>query len=356
MTQSQPLTVERLKRPIYLTLARLIGRRRHRPLPPLESIRRVLVIRYDRLGDMIITTPLFEELKRFLPDAQIDVLASKGNAGIIAGDPRINTIHLWGNSREERREVLAACRRVEYDVVLQTLWTGTKWGAIYASRTSPRACTVGRYHPRHAPLYDRSVEIDQHLPMAERTLSLLYGLDLTPQLDLPYSLWIPEDERAEGARLTTESGIDRTQPAVLNISAGDRIRELTDEQNIAIIRGVMEQTGSGVALCSSPSDRERAERIAEQSGATVLPSTPSMRILSCMLSSARCVITPDTSIVHLASAAGTPVVALYHTAENKESWGARCVPSRSLLFAEKQPLARTVTPELVVGAVVDLLK
>jgi len=355
MTGSPSLPVDRLKRPIYLTLARLIGRRRHRALPPRDAIRRVLVLRYDRLGDMIVTTPLLEELRRLLPNASLDVLASHSNAALIEGDPRVNRIHRWGTTREERRTTLAQCRNVGYDVVIQTLWTGTKWGAIYAAMTSPNACTVGRYHPRHAPLYDRSVQIDPHLPMAERTLSLLHGLDLEPRLDLPYSLWIPEEERREAAQAAVASGIGRVQPVVLNISAGDRIRELSDEQNIAIVRGITQRLGTIVALCSAPHDGERAERIAAQSGAMLLPATSSMRVLCGMLGYVRCVITPDTSIVHLASAAGAPVVALYHTAENMESWGARGVPSRSLLFEEMQPLAQTVTPDRVIDAAAELV-
>ena len=71
-----------------LALARLVAGRRADayPLRP-ETLRRVLLVRYDRIGDAVITTPFIEALRTLAPEATIDVLASPGNAVVFRHDP-----------------------------------------------------------------------------------------------------------------------------------------------------------------------------------------------------------------------------------------------------------------------------
>jgi len=42
----------------------------------VSSIRKILIIRLDRIGDMVMTTPIFRALKEKWPDAQITVLTN----------------------------------------------------------------------------------------------------------------------------------------------------------------------------------------------------------------------------------------------------------------------------------------
>ena len=45
----------------------------------IKNVEKVLFFRYDRIGDMVITTPVFRELKLFFPEIKASVLASKTN-------------------------------------------------------------------------------------------------------------------------------------------------------------------------------------------------------------------------------------------------------------------------------------
>jgi ADP-heptose:LPS heptosyltransferase len=57
-----------------------------------KNAKKVLFLRYDRIGDMIITTPVFRELKQAFPNIEITVLASKTNQDVIADNPYIDKI------------------------------------------------------------------------------------------------------------------------------------------------------------------------------------------------------------------------------------------------------------------------
>ena len=49
----------------------------------IHNSKKVLIMKYDRIGDMIVATPLFRELKNAYPNINISVLASKTNKDVI---------------------------------------------------------------------------------------------------------------------------------------------------------------------------------------------------------------------------------------------------------------------------------
>ena len=57
-----------------------------------KNIRRILVIKNDKIGDMVLSTGTFRELKRNFPKAGITVIASKSNKQIIEKNKNIDKI------------------------------------------------------------------------------------------------------------------------------------------------------------------------------------------------------------------------------------------------------------------------
>ena len=55
--------------------------------------KKVLILKYDRIGDMIVTTPIFRELKKSYPDISISVLASNLNKDVIKYNPYVEKIY-----------------------------------------------------------------------------------------------------------------------------------------------------------------------------------------------------------------------------------------------------------------------
>src|SRR5215471_9236391 len=58
-----------------------------RPVGPLKTPRRVLLVQLDHLGDAVLSTPLIAELRAAFPQAAIDVLASPSNHEVFEADP-----------------------------------------------------------------------------------------------------------------------------------------------------------------------------------------------------------------------------------------------------------------------------
>ena len=58
----------------------------------IRRAKNILFLRYDRIGDMVITTPVFRELKLFIPEIKITVLASKANQSVLTNNPYVDDV------------------------------------------------------------------------------------------------------------------------------------------------------------------------------------------------------------------------------------------------------------------------
>jgi ADP-heptose:LPS heptosyltransferase len=138
------MTDRRSLRRLYLGLRRIVlapfGRRRV-TLPP-EDPERLLVIRWDRIGDMVLTTPLLAALRRRFPSARLDVLASPANAPVLRDHPDVDRVVVWtGPPRSLRgsagRRALAGLRREGYGLVVDPVMDWPLPSARLAARLAP---------------------------------------------------------------------------------------------------------------------------------------------------------------------------------------------------------------------------
>jgi hypothetical protein len=108
------------KRVVFRVLAALLpGRRDHEPPRWGERPHRVLYLRYDRIGDMIMATPLIRAIASSHPTIQLDVLASPTNAVVLAGNPYVGNV--WTLDRKRFASFLRIAptlRRQRYDAVI----------------------------------------------------------------------------------------------------------------------------------------------------------------------------------------------------------------------------------------------
>ncbi|HIE81812.1 MAG TPA: lipopolysaccharide heptosyltransferase family protein, partial [Candidatus Poseidoniales archaeon] len=86
----------------------------------LTDAKKVLVLKYDRIGDMIVATPIFRELKNKYPNISISVLASKGNRDVIKYNPYVDNIYTnYKNSFLKDLLSLLKLRKEKFDVCIE---------------------------------------------------------------------------------------------------------------------------------------------------------------------------------------------------------------------------------------------
>ncbi|HJU66497.1 MAG TPA: glycosyltransferase family 9 protein, partial [Gemmatimonadaceae bacterium] len=164
------------------------------------------------------------------------------------------------------------------------------------------------------------------LPVAPTGGPRSHHVDFSAALAAPFGIdptrtdWRPEiflsptevdwAERAWRDAAAAHRGVElRARRVLVNISAGREQRMWPAERFAAVIAHIRRRgEGDVVLVVATPADRQRAEEIAQRSGAVAL--TPGLREAFALTAAADLVITPDTSLSHAASAFAIPTVVL----------------------------------------------
>ena len=307
----------------------LFGRRRWQKRLAPDEIDRVLLIRYDRLGDAVVTTPVIEALHRLSSSIEIDVLGSRHNASLLEADHRISQVHVWDGSIRTLPGIIHACRRRDYDLTLQLILNRTTNPALIAGLATPHGRVVGKGHSYNATLFDHLVASRPRSDhFADQTYSVLLDAIEPGHLPAeapPYRIDLPEDVMRATEEIIRSAGLQPGGYLLLNASAGAADRSFGVEKGVELARGlrrVCDESDTLLAISGSPEEREKVEAIAEASGATIL-RFPSITHLCCGVARSLLLVTPDTGPVHIASATGTPVIAYYSEHDKPEGWGPR---------------------------------
>jgi heptosyltransferase-3 len=265
--------------------------------------RRILVISLRRIGDVLLTTPLIRSLRRAWPDSDIDVLVFHNTTGIIAGNPDINQVFTLSprpTTIESVRLLARLWRR--YDVAISTQ-SGDRptvfafaAGRLRAGVTTDSDSWLARTLKRVA--LHRSVPAAEKLHRVEQMLRLADALDISriPELVCPAAA--PQSQAAPGDNY-----------AVIHAAPMFAYKEWTPDGWRAVAAGLAKR-GLQVVAIGGPGEAERDYLEMVWRGVAQVHQVGWAETMT-LLAKARLYIGPDTSVTHLAAAAGRPTVALF---------------------------------------------
>jgi ADP-heptose:LPS heptosyltransferase len=359
--------LRRLRTRLNRRLYRLLFRAYHAAFPSSAppgparpaDVRRVLVVRHDRIGDMIVTTPLLAWLREALPHAELDVLASPANAPLVAHDPRVTRVivndHTWRGWLRAWR----ALRARRYDLVLSAIGRAHLREGLVASLVAPRRArraTAAR-PAQYRGLFTHWVRVS---PSWRQTAARLLWVarrvvDAPPSMAVAsacealarWPLRLAEDAAAEAraCAFVAERGLAGVPFAAVNAWASEPWREMGVERCAELLRLVAARSPELALVLTPPPGRgEEAARIAAAAGAgvpvVVFPPSTRVHDLVSLVRRAAVVVTPDTANVHVASACGRPVVGLYSArTTDPAAWAPVGVPYRALLAPPGAPVS-----------------
>jgi ADP-heptose:LPS heptosyltransferase len=292
-------------------LVRLLPRRRA-PLPDWRARpHRVLYLRYDRIGDMILTTGVLRAIKRAQPNVELDVLASPSNATILEGNPHVSCVLVF--ERRDWRRYLALLRRLRrgrYDAVVDGMVLDPSVTALLLMLAAGAPYRIGVGGRRNDAAYTVPVPAaapDAQAVLQSAVLATPFGID-PASADL-----LPEIPLRDGEREAAESAwrsLGAGPRLVVNVSATGADRQWPQEHFVAALRTLREHDPAlRVLVVGAPWDAERLAFIARETAeATRLPG---LRGTLALVATADAVLTPDTSIAHAASAFRKPAVVLF---------------------------------------------
>ena len=317
-----------------LWIKALVRMMRRAPAAPQWGDRphRVLFLRHDRAGDMVLSTGILRAIAQSHPTITLDVLASPANASIIAGADYISDVITF-DKRSLRSYVPTALRlrRARYDAVVDCMVTAPSVTTLLLIAASGAAQRIGIAGRGNDAAFSITVPPDPRPDshMVDRLSALVRAFDVDPaSVDKRPRLPLTESERSRADSMWGPR--DSGARVLVNISAGTSERTWPDERYMEVMRRIRDEHPDAVLrVISSPSEITRAAHIAGVAEARAV-STPTIRAAFSLVATADLVITPDTSIAHAASALGVPAVAMY-SHEKSERWGLYENPGRMVI-------------------------
>jgi ADP-heptose:LPS heptosyltransferase len=329
--------------------------------PPDWAARRhrVLFVRYERIGDMIMATSLIRAIATAHSTVTVDVLASSRNSPVLQNNPYVNSVIVLDRaSAGEYVDVLRKIRQNHYDALVDgrintpRLLITTALVAL-VSRAPYRvgwSNGTGRrlYNVPVASSYTEDGSV--HYIDASARLAAPFGVDLA-SFDWRPEIFLQPHERAAAER-SWPTHAAQAPRLLVNISAPDARRRWSDASFVEAIRAARgARPGLTVGVMGLPSDSRSVQAVAGAAGATPLP-TATVRDAFATVATASFVLTPDTSISHAASAFSKPAVVLLR--RDAASYEPYRVPGRVILW-EGESINR-VPASLVADAVQDLVR
>lgn len=288
------------------------------PLAPArwdwESVKRVLVVRLRSIGDTVLATPSLFALKRFLPDAQVDILVEDWVAPLLTDHPYVdNVIVLERGGFITRARVARELRAERYDVVYN-LHGGTT--ATFLTRASGARHRVGfktyQYANLHTALVPSPLLLwgQQKTHSVEQQLALL-GWTGVPVSDKPRTeLGISPGAVESVNQQLANAGLADRQIALIHPAAAFETKRWATE-NFARVAEFVAERGLAPVAIAAPNELGIIDALLNESSVHVLSLELSLPEVTALAARSRVFVGNDSGIAHIAAAVGTPSVVVF---------------------------------------------
>ena len=352
-----------------------------------QRVRRVLVVRLDNLGDVLVTTPAIHAVRTALPDVEITLLASPVGAQVGRLNPDIDDVIVyeapwidpWQQLPHAPARELAMVERLRADRfdagIIFTSYRQSALPAAYLLYLAGIPLRLGSsLDAAGSLLTTRHKHVERLVHEVERNLELVGQVGISPA-ERELVLRVPEAAKHHAAALRGEfdpaSG-DRRPLVVVHPGCSMPARTYPAECYVEAIESLVAALGVTVALTGSESECELTNRIvaaldpATRTRVRDLAGRLTFPELCGLIEAADLVVTNNTGPMHIAAATRTPVIALFALTNPPEQWGPWRVPHRLLnhdvacricysrVCPHHQECLRAVTPAEIVAAAREL--
>ena len=317
-----------------------------------EAVKKILVIKLNALGDVLMTTPAISGIRKAFPEAKIFCLVPANAVPLLENNPDVDGIipldllALRKKGRLSRfLEILSSAiqiRKMKFDAVFD--FSGTMWAA-WITGLSHAQYRIGFIYPHRWFCYNIGV----HPEMARRgknmtvrkvgemvmygdrnfhdmvkgfdhevdhMLRLISQVGIEPTIPSKIMLHLTPEESEKAKRWLAECGLDGTTYPIIgiNLGASNAKRNWGEDKFVLLAKRLLENFN--VVFIYGPMDKvtfkDRVDQFKSKNRKAVLiPDQSTLRETSAIISRCAVFVTCDTLCLHMASGLGVPTVALF---------------------------------------------
>jgi len=281
-----------------------------------KTPQRILVIRTDRMGDLLLTLPAAAALRRSFPDAFLAMMVHSSMRELAEHCPDLNAVITDGPEDSGFRHLTAFIRKIRsqrFDVALIMHPTFRLAAAVLLAGIR---CRIGTAYRFYSFLFNRPIrEHRKYGARHEVEFNLSLAADLGADTGHPeFHLLIPVQARDRITRFFAENEIRFERPVVV-IHPGSRGSALDwpPERFFRLAKRLVLECKAQVVISGNAFEKERLKPVFKETTVPIIDGSCvfSLIELAALMKSADLCIANSTGPLHLAVAVGTDVIGLY---------------------------------------------
>lgn len=287
-------------------------------LPADPTIRRILIIKWSAMGDVILATALFEDIARAFPNRDIHLNTLPLWQGLFSEDPRFQRVLAIDLRNPNQRvagarEWLRQVRSQHYDLVIDLQCNDRS--RLLLGLLGLAGCRIPYRlgNRRQLPYNIAPVELPKPAHILNRSRAALQAGNIEATTPRPV-LHVPHSHRARARELLATHGLRPGQFAIFlpGCNANGHLKRWGAARYAALANRLYQEGLERIALIGGPDEIEECQRIARACGPWLVNLCGLTAILDIppLCESARFIVANDTGTAHLAAATPTPMLVL----------------------------------------------
>ena len=253
---------------------------------------RILIIRLSSIGDIVLTTPIIRCLKeQWAGEVEIHYLTKKAFKPVLVHNPHLAQLHLVENKVEE---VIPALQEIGFDHVID-LHKNLRSAKVKRAIDAPNA-SFSKENIKKWLLVNLSWDVMPRVHIVDRYFQAVETLQIENDLQgLDYFLGPQDDDAIRRLPESHQQGY-----LAWVVGAAHATKAVPVDKSVSILS----QIKMPVVLLGGPTDKEKGGQIAREAGDHVHNACGQFQLneSAALVKGAQKVVTPDTGLMHVASA------------------------------------------------------
>ncbi|ATV05921.1 glycosyltransferase family 9 protein [Fusobacterium vincentii] len=276
-----------------------------------NNIKSILFLRYDgKIGDMIVNSLMFREIKKVYPNIKIGVVARGAAIDIIKNNPNVDEIYEYHKDRKKIKDLALKIKEEKYDLLID-FSEMLRVNQMMLINLCGARINIG-LDRKDWKLFDLSIESGKDFKWTEhitkRYLAYLIKLGLKKEnIDISYDIYLKNEKKYE----IFFNKIKENKKLILNPYGASKHKSFSIETLENIIN-YLKDKDIAIILVYFGDKYEELKFLEKKYKYVYIPKKiESILDTAILIKKSDYVISPDTSIVHIASAFNKKMITVY---------------------------------------------
>lgn len=275
-----------------------------------SSIKRILLIRTDRIGDVVLSLPMLPLLKKKFSKASITVMVRSYTKELVEHHSSVDEVILW-DEKKGVFDYVNLMKRKQFDLVIIPYPRFNIALTTFLARIPIRVGTGYRWYSFlfNKKIYEHRKDAKRH--EAEYNLNLLKAIGIESTESPKFEFSIPESVKKNLEKILLRDGVKKF--AVLHAGSGGSARDWSIKNFAELADKLQTKHDLQIVLTGGKNEGNLVASLANS-----MKTVPfnycgkfSLYELGALFQKANLFVSNSTGPLHIASMVGTPVIAFY---------------------------------------------